>query len=464
MAVSNLVVPVANLFDDQRLIDALGVLKADHQALPLVKGNPRLWAVIGDSISANGGILPTGLRTQAPQGYTTWLSAISGQGINIEPAQNCSLSGTTSAQHVSTYLPAALALNPDICIVESGTNDPGGSITGDQTIANLTTIYTALLAQGAWVVAILILPRNDGTMTTAIKQQYAYVNRWIRRFASLHGRVICVDLRTVTAYTGTDGNPASGMTSDNIHPNAQGAYYMANQIWTQVKQFVSSGETHYPIDTFDTYDSVANITGNMMANGLFTTTSGGTIGTNSHSALTGTIPGSWSATFTGAGSAYTGTLAASVQSRSDGLQGKLVQLVATAFTGTGGGAQDKFQLFQQINFPTGLNVGDWVEGICLCNINATTGLSGVDIDIGISDGNGGTLFATGMGPYTNSHGFYQGNYSVVLKTPRIQVQAQAGATQRVIQLFANIYPDTSATGPAAFTVQLGNMCFRKVPV
>lgn len=463
MPISTAVIPVPNVFDDLKVMQAITALQTDHIALPLVKGNPRLWAVIGDSISANGGILPTGLRTQAPQGYTTWLSALSGQRINIEPAQNCALSGTTSAQHVSTYLPAALALNPDITIVESGTNDPGASITGDQTIANLTTIYNALLTQGSWVVALLITPRSDVSATTAWKQQFAYVNRWIRRFAATRGRVICVDMRN-TAFTGTDGNNASGVTSDNLHPNAAGAYYFANQIWTQCQQFVEKADIHFPIDTFDTYDSVNNVTGNMMANGLFATTSGGTIGTNTQTALTGTIPGSWSSTFTGAGSAYTGTLVASVQNRSDGLQGKLFQAVATAFTGTGGGAQDKLQIFQQINFPTGLAVGDTVEGVCLCNINATTGLSGVDVDIGISDGNGGTLFATGMGPYTNSHGWFQGNYSLVLKTPRIQVQAAAGATQRVIQLFANIYPDTSATGPAAFTVQLGNMSFRKVTV
>lgn len=463
---STAVMPVANVFDDPRIIQTMAALQADHVALPVTTFGALKVAVMGDSISANGGILPGGLRTQATQGYTTWLQALSMGAVNIEPFQNCSLSGQTTPQFISNgYLATALAQSPHITIVEGGTNDSPNGVTLAQSQAALTQIYTSLLNIGSLVVAIMVTPRQTpNNVTSAQDLQARALNRWIRRFAATQGRMFVYDPRTTNFVNATGDGLRAGYNSDGLHPNAQGAYVYANGLWTLLKTIVpnTSDLGHRWIDPVDLHDATNNLTGNLVTNGLMTTTTGGTIGTNNQSKLTGTIPSGFSCNWTDVASAYpAGTLVASVVARSDGLPGNLAQIVATALTTTGGtGASGKLQFFQQFNFPTDAVVGDTYEGICLVNVNATTGFAGAQLDIGISDGNGGTLFATCMGNYTNSAGNPQGTYSLVLKTPRIQVQAQAGATQRVMNVAVELYNDGTVTG--AWTAQVSEICVRKV--
>lgn len=433
----------------------------------------RRWAALGDSISANAGITGTmippsnGFRTGgSSNGYQGWLMALSLGEIDIQPDANFAIAGNTTAQ-IASRVSQVIAYRPSWCIVEGGTNDPGGSVPVATTIANLKGIYDALTAAGINIMAICTTPRGGGSAgnyTTAQLQSIGRMNQFIRRYAATLPSMLVVDPARTTFINQSTNLPAAGFSADGLHPNAVGAQQWGQACLTAVSPFVQvTDASNVFYDANDTYDSVANTAGNMIANGLFTTATGGTMTGNG--VLTGSAPGSWSVSFIKAGTTYTGTIALTNGSRSDATlrPGNLATVTAASLSSSNGGAQDVVQFFQQINFPTGLVAGDLVEGMVEVFISATSGLSGLDIDIGQSDGNGTTYFTTGFGAATNASAFPQGTYHIVIKTPRMLIAPTAGATQRVISLTPKIFVDTTvATGGGTFVVSVASASLRKI--
>jgi lysophospholipase L1-like esterase len=432
-----------------------------------------VFAALGDSISALAGITsgatqypPTlGYRTAGVTGYASWVAALSKQRITVEPIYNRSVSGRVTADMLAA-VPEVIALNPDWCFVEGGTNDIGFAYYPlSQTLANLTAIYQKLTAAGIRIIAIPVTPRTAPSgFTTAQNEQVACVNRFIRQYAKYNGNIVVADPRLTAFMNVATGNPATGMTSDGLHPNAQGAYNWGTYLWTCVQPFLQIADMAPCIyDANDVFDAVNNPTGNVLANSLFTTTSGGTL--NGASLLTGNVPASWTATMTKADTTYTGTIALTNAARTDtpAVEGNWLIITAASLVGTvTGGPQDHVQLFQQVNLPAGINPGDYCEAMVEIDVNATAGFNGFDVDIGMNDGVT-TWFSTGMGPASNSSAWAQGTYRVVLKTPRTLVPPTVGATQRVIQGFVNVYFDTTpATGTATAVIKIASLSVRKV--
>lgn len=446
----------------------------DVSLVPLPVGTPEAGgrlAVMGDSISANAGIdtgtaVPPaqGLRTQGNNGYVTWVPMLSRQRLNIEPGANFSLSGRTSAD-IATQIYNVIRYKPVWCIVEAGTNDPGNVLTPAQSIANLKSIYDALRAAGIRVLAIPPTPRTaPNAYSTAQNQHLGQIGRFIRQYAQTYSGVVIADPRFNGFMNLSSGAPATGVTADGLHPNQAGAYIWGKTVVAALAPFTQSQDNEQIwLDPLDTYDATWNPTGNMLSNSLFITATGGTLTGNS--LLTGSVPASWTAVMTKADAAYTGTIAITNVARSDGLSGQLLRITAASLVGTvSGGAQDHVQIFQQINLPAGINPGDVVECMAEVRVNATTGFNGFDANVGISDGNGTTSFATAGGPATNSSAFAQGTYNVVVKSPKTVVGPALGAGQRVIQGFVNVYFDTTAaTGPVATAViDVASLSVRKI--
>jgi lysophospholipase L1-like esterase len=200
-----------------------------------------VFAALGDSISALAGITsgatqypPTlGYRTAGVTGYASWVAALSKQRITVEPIYNRSVSGRVTADMLAA-VPEVIALNPDWCFVEGGTNDIGFAYYPlSQTLANLTAIYQKLTAAGIRIIAIPVTPRTAPSgFTTAQNEQVACVNRFIRQYAKYNGNIVVADPRLTAFMNVATGNPATGMTSDGLHPNAQGAYNWGTYLWT----------------------------------------------------------------------------------------------------------------------------------------------------------------------------------------------------------------------------------------
>lgn len=438
---------------------------------PVIVG--RRVAVMGDSISANAGITVNGAgnqnppsggwRTQAPQGYVSWLPFVSQGQIEFSPDGNFAVSGYTTTQILAT-LPAVLAYKPNWVILEGGTNDPGNSITYVTSVANLTAIYTGLTNAGINIVRIMVTPRQaPNGFTTAQNQGIAAINTFDRRWAVNHGNVILAN-PTTNGFGTLAGGLVAGTNSDGLHPNQAGAKIFADTIWTAWAPFWNvalSDQSGVQFDLNDTYDATNNPTGNMLSNVLFTTTTGGTIGTNTNSKLTGSVPGSFTASFTGAAATYTGTLAMTTSARSD-YPGTYLIVTATSLANAVGGAtgaQDKFQIFQQLNLPAGVTVGSYIVAEAQIVYTCSAGGNGFDVDAGLSDGNGTTNFQTMLGPASNSSAWPQGGtpYTGVLRTQKFLVAPPNGVSTRTIQWFVNLYFDTSvATGGASCTVKIAS--------
>lgn len=434
----------------------------------------RRWAALGDSISANAGITGTrippsnGFRQGGNSlGYQGWLMALSLGEIDIQPDANFSIAGNTTAQ-IAARVPQVIAYRPSWCIVAGGTNDPGGSIPVAQTIANLKGIYDALNAAGIGILAICVTPRGGGTAgnyTTAQLQNISRINQFIRRYAALLPAMVVADPARSTFLSQSTNLPTAAQSLDGLHPNQAGAKSWGQVCLTAVSPFVQTTDTSYVCyDANDTYDSVNNQAGNMILNGLFTTASGGTLTGNS--LLTGTAPSHWTVIMTKADAAYTGTIVLSNGSRTDATvtPGNLATITAASLVGTvTGGPQDHVQFFQQINFPTGLVAGDEVEAMVEIFVNATAGLSGLDINLSQTDGNGTTYSSTGFGVATNSAAFPQGTYHLVIKTPRMLIAPTAGVSTRLLSASMDIYADTTpATGTATFVVSIASFSVRKI--
>lgn len=433
----------------------------------------RRWAALGDSISANAGITGTmippsgGFRNGGNSlGYQGWLMALSLGEIDIQPDANFAVAGNTTAQ-IASRVPQVIAYQPHWCIVEGGTNDPGNSVPVAQTIANLQGIYQALTAAGINILAICVTPRGGGTAgnyTAAELQNISRINQFIRRYAAVTPNMVVADPARTTFVNQTTNLPATALTLDGLHPNQAGAMQWGQACLTAVTPFIQTSDASYVCyDANDTYDAVNNTNGNMVANGLFTTATGGTMTGNG--VMTGSAPASWSVSFIKAGTTYTGTIALTNGARSDATThpGNLATVTASSLSSTNGGAQDIAQFYQQFNMPSGLVAGDFIEGMAEIFVNATSGLTGLDIDISQTDGGGNTYYATGFGAATNSASFPQGTYHIVIKTPRMLICPATGGTARLLSLAVKIYTDTTvATGPATYTVSVASASLRKI--
>lgn len=159
-----------------------------------------------------------------------------------QPYVNRGISGQTTAQMLVRFYPDVIALKPAAVIILAGTNDIARN-NGPQTFEMVQQNIMAMteLAQGHGIKVILcaLTPISDRTMipargrggapTTAPQRRIQSVQRppsdilrlnaWMKQYAS--------DVRAVYAdyYAATvdgEGSLRDGITSDGLHPNAQG--------------------------------------------------------------------------------------------------------------------------------------------------------------------------------------------------------------------------------------------------
>lgn len=186
--------------------------------------------IFGDSITAqdvNGSDGVSGYGSSTARGY--WAQAQLQLQQRFVLLNNAGVGGNTTAQMLARIQADVLAYTPGYCIVEGGGNDVTNAVTAATTIANLTSIYTALRAVGITVVATTILPTTSAN--TADEKLVLYtINNWIRGYVSTQAGMILCDWYAYVADPST-GDPATNMTFDGItHPSQQGAYLLGSKL------------------------------------------------------------------------------------------------------------------------------------------------------------------------------------------------------------------------------------------
>jgi lysophospholipase L1-like esterase len=183
---------------------------------------------IGDSL-ATAGITSQGVMTGnviGPTSFAAWAILLSNGRLVFKGVSGTT--GFTSAQLLATHVPIALAVAPQLCLVQIGVNDAQNAVPIATTIANLTAIYTQLQAAGIRPVLTTVTPISAASST--IRTAITRINAWILRYAQASGLPL-VDFHGAVSDT-TNGDWTAGLNADTLHQNAAGAKVMGQAIAT----------------------------------------------------------------------------------------------------------------------------------------------------------------------------------------------------------------------------------------
>ena len=321
---------------------------------------------IGDSITAQAILSNSTTNTFQTIGYLSWLRFLSNQQIDLSMSDIYATTGYTTQQMIDAgYHTSAAAAGLDFCIIHAGTND-ASSVAFATTTANLTRIYNTVLASGAYVVALCILPRGSPSATQ--KNFIARINKWIYAQAKANPRIIVVNAGPAL-QTYSTGEPIAAYFFDSVlHPSSQGAYLIAKIIWAAISSYVKKRDilSNY---FYDAYDATNNPAGQLLTNGNLTGTAGTKGTTGGVGTVTGSVADSWTVD---ANSATSGTcvVACSKVTRTDSIQGVWQQLVYSGTNGTTAGFS--YRMSQNPTFAN-ISVGDILD--VACEIEVDTGFS-----------------------------------------------------------------------------------------
>ena len=405
-----------------------------------------------------------GLRHTLAQGYASWAEMYAGGKATFSYECNWGFSGQGTTELLTMlpyYMARCAAQDVSTVVALIGTNDvvvKGRSYA--TTTANLASIYAQLVGSGFRVIAVPILPRSyDGSGDTGLSasnvRAILRINQWIIRYCRDNiGMYLAdptlnwVDLTSATGYpipatvksTASYTNNSNSWTYDGLHPTPCGAQFIGKAIATVLSSLYTQTDTRI-VSTADTYNASDNPTGNILANGLFNTASGGTAGTGA----SGTVVGSFTLNrVTGSN----GTVVASVTTVTND-NGTTYNQQTLALDTTVSGTSEAWRFYQQVF--SGFSAGDQIY--CECEIDVS-GIPSAALANAYLECTDGITTARSMNLTTNQVQSAT-SYSGLLRTPPLTVGA--GAT--VVQFLVNMgLIGASKTA----TVKLGKCVLRKV--
>ena len=191
-------------------------------------------AALGDSITYNNNQGTTSARAI---GAITWARALSGQAFRTSPSLNFGVSGETSVQvlaRTDSVIATCLAAGVTAIIEMSGVND-AGTRTAAEIYSTRLEIWRKITAAGMVVIAGTVTAYAPNTTTAA---RIGELNYLMRRNAQND----CAGCFVWDAYPGladlsvTTGAPIGGRTTDNLHPNQIGAYWMGKTLLSTLQR------------------------------------------------------------------------------------------------------------------------------------------------------------------------------------------------------------------------------------
>lgn len=246
------------------------------------------FVLLGDSITVQDTNQATSPPSPCSSGYFTWAGIIL---RGLKSLKNAGGSGERTDQMLARLATDVITYSPDWCIVQGGGNDVTQGKTAAQIEASLTSIYAQLLAAGIRVVACTITPTINADTASEKAVLYA-VNAWIRSYARANRGIVLCDWFNAIADA-TTGNPATGMTSDGVHPSPIGALRMGRVLATALDPFITTIDDLLPF-------SNAQV-GNLLANPMLAGDGGGGLATswltnaNGWTLATSKVPKVWPA-------------------------------------------------------------------------------------------------------------------------------------------------------------------------
>jgi lysophospholipase L1-like esterase len=365
--------------------------------------------IFGDSITNQNNQTSATFSAFLAKGYITQANIMLEQRFEI--LNNAGVSGNTTSQMLARIDADVLAYKPKYCIFMGGTNDVGGDVPYETTVANYKAIFTRLKTAGITVVVCTMTPR---TFTTQARlANMLALNRFLQDYVTNNSGFLLIDLyRPMLDYstitTVSQGTPvASWFDGAGLHPLSQGAVKMGASAQRQLGAHIS----RLPRRSQANWNGTNGDSANKITNGMFMSGSGGVLGLGA----SGTVPQGWTAA--ASGGLIAGALSNVTRESvfNDGFPGNVLRVDLTMATAV----SEFFRLTPTISTPS---VGDLVYMEFEVSASAS---SGIIHEISCSWGTvGGTVIACAgnyMPSTTESLGIDTTIYKGVIRTPAMVI-------------------------------------------
>ncbi len=168
---------------------------------------------------------------------------------------NRGVSGQTTDQMVGRFRTDVIGLDPKVVLILAGSNDVAGN-TGPTSLARIEDNIQAMVElAGAHHIRVILgsLPPTSGfSWRPAIHpvETIKQLNSWLRSYAQDHG-LIYVDY--YAALVDANGGFTKNLTTDGVHPNADGYRLMRPLAAHAIRQALDAGDPHPQRSTSPTW-------------------------------------------------------------------------------------------------------------------------------------------------------------------------------------------------------------------
>lgn len=216
-----------------------------------VRADANSLAVVGDSFTANALFKSATTEEWSARGYLTQAISLSNGRMNIAPGGMCAVGGSGITANINgvkldTQLTSAIATGAKNLLVMGGINDCNSDVDPLVTFKAYKALVNRAVSAGlkVWVAT---QPCQSSTFVTyTVARQGAQLKlqdlmrQWCRtqspnNVVLIDSAQACIDPASATA------SYLSGYTTDNLHPNNKGAYYLGKYIATAWNKHVPLG-------------------------------------------------------------------------------------------------------------------------------------------------------------------------------------------------------------------------------
>lgn len=406
-------------------------------------------AVMGASYEANA------VNTAPPSpcwttgGWVAWMRRYAKGAIDLPASRVFATGGYTSTQIINTWLGPCVAAKPAWCFVDALNNDllARSGVTNATMIDNLTTIITALMNAGIYVILVPCRVLGPGRpWTNPELLQVGYVNQWMKSFCENNTGATYWEVNPLYLDFASGNAQANLLVSDSVHDNTQGAQLRGLSAWNSIKSMFPARDSRFML-IGDTYDAIYNATGNLLSNGLLAGTSGQLSGATGQAADGWHVyTGSQTVSAAASKTAYSGYLNLAKQTiRLQGTADSSICTVSQDLPATSSSWSAGDQLVAEVEVDWNISSGSVVSVFALI----TQQLAGTLAWDGYAT-NYGDLSAGGAFPGESV------GQSIVLRTEPVTISANT--TDIIVQLGVQV----GASGSVDVTVNWARASLRKV--
>jgi lysophospholipase L1-like esterase len=268
--------------------------------------NPYTVALLGDSLTGrNYKLQDTGFFSMANAIMDHRFRLLAESGVG----------GNTTTDMLSRLWKDALQYHPRFVVILGGTNNWANSIPWATTYSDLTTIAQTVLTSGA-VPILSSTPPLTG-LTLGQGADWVTLNNALATWATATPGIVWADMGRALSDPVTPYTPATGVSTDGVHPSAMGAQLMANSLASVMRLLAPRNEAEFTINNDDPQNMLSFYADPFMSQTGGTATPGG-------GSITGVVPRGWTLLAQGA------AITTSQVARTDNRPGTWYQMVLSS--------------------------------------------------------------------------------------------------------------------------------------